>query len=338
MGKTNKILALCGLLLGILLLASMSPVSASEMSLIVDINYFGNYESSTSLHTPDMTDFVYLGDSNSPFGQTHVEIPLILNGIFQIDTASDFKYSNVPGLNIFRGRDENGTFVYISAAGFNDNLSREQIMADFEFESTEILSAENGLVERSGVRPFDGQGDGECFINMTDPSQSKPNKDEYTFNAGETTGNICSTTSSGEDRVKVYFFTNFTEYECSDGIDNDGDELGDYADPGCHTDNNASNPSTYDPMDDDEKDDEDCKRTKKKNRNTEESVIISTGFNDERRITQTITTTNQSQNELLTLTSIKSSENTNYGLALILLLIGTIILFILVLIAYFLKR
>ena len=29
--------------------------------------------------------------------------------------------------------------------------------------------------------------------------------DEYTFNAGETTGNICSMTSSGEDRVKVYY-------------------------------------------------------------------------------------------------------------------------------------
>jgi hypothetical protein len=337
MRKTSKIIALFGLLLGLLLLANMTLVSATEMSLIVDVNYFGNYESSTSLHTPDMSDFVYVGDSNSPFGQTHVEIPLILNGILQTDTASNFKYSLVPGLNIFRGKDENGTFVYISAAGFNDNFSREQIMAEFEFEGTEILSSHNGLVERSGARPFDGQGDGECYINMTDPSQAKANKDEYTFNAGETTGNICSTTSTGEDRVKVYFFTNFTDYECSDGIDNDGDGLGDYADPGCHTDTNASNPSTYDPLDDDEKDDEDCERTKKKKRNTEESIMLSTGFETYNKPTE-MKTINQSQNELLTLTSIKSQEKTNYGLALILLLIGALFLFILVLIAYFLKR
>jgi len=40
--------------------------------------------------------------------------------------------------------------------------------------------------------------------------------------------------------------------QCSDGIDNDGDELVDENDPACHTDGDPDNPDTYDPSDDDE--------------------------------------------------------------------------------------
>jgi hypothetical protein len=40
--------------------------------------------------------------------------------------------------------------------------------------------------------------------------------------------------------------------ECSDGIDNDGDNLIDEADPGCHSDGNANNPSSYNPNDNSE--------------------------------------------------------------------------------------
>ncbi|HWA32372.1 MAG TPA: peptidoglycan-binding protein [Candidatus Paceibacterota bacterium] len=40
--------------------------------------------------------------------------------------------------------------------------------------------------------------------------------------------------------------------ECSDSIDNDGDNLIDSADPGCHTDGNVNNPNSYNPNDNDE--------------------------------------------------------------------------------------
>src|SRR3989338_3412537 len=39
---------------------------------------------------------------------------------------------------------------------------------------------------------------------------------------------------------------------CADGMDNDGDGLVDSADPGCHTDGNASNGGSYDPTDNSE--------------------------------------------------------------------------------------
>lgn len=44
--------------------------------------------------------------------------------------------------------------------------------------------------------------------------------------------------------------------QCADGVDNDDpeDELADAADPGCHTDGDASNPDSYDPTDDSELD------------------------------------------------------------------------------------
>ena len=41
---------------------------------------------------------------------------------------------------------------------------------------------------------------------------------------------------------------------CSDGIDNDEDQLIDTLDPGCHTDGNPDNPESYDPNDNDETD------------------------------------------------------------------------------------
>ena len=43
-----------------------------------------------------------------------------------------------------------------------------------------------------------------------------------------------------------------TPPQCSDGADNDGDAVIDAADPGCHTDGDATNASTYDPNDDNE--------------------------------------------------------------------------------------
>ncbi|MEK7176833.1 MAG: peptidoglycan-binding protein [Patescibacteria group bacterium] len=42
--------------------------------------------------------------------------------------------------------------------------------------------------------------------------------------------------------------------QCSDDDDNDGDQATDSEDPGCHTDSDASNSSSYDPNDDDESD------------------------------------------------------------------------------------
>lgn len=42
-------------------------------------------------------------------------------------------------------------------------------------------------------------------------------------------------------------------YQCNDTTDNDSDGLIDTNDPGCHSDGNASNVSSYDPTDDDEK-------------------------------------------------------------------------------------
>ena len=41
-------------------------------------------------------------------------------------------------------------------------------------------------------------------------------------------------------------------YQCSDGIDNDQDDLIDEKDPGCHFDNDVSNSGSYDPEDNDE--------------------------------------------------------------------------------------
>jgi hypothetical protein len=45
--------------------------------------------------------------------------------------------------------------------------------------------------------------------------------------------------------------------QCVDGVDNDGDDLVDTNDPGCHTDGNADNAASYDPTDNDESNSDD---------------------------------------------------------------------------------
>lgn len=52
--------------------------------------------------------------------------------------------------------------------------------------------------------------------------------------------------------VLLNTFTTPTAPQCSDQADNDGDQLVDSADPGCHTDGNPDNPGSYDPNDDSE--------------------------------------------------------------------------------------
>ncbi len=51
---------------------------------------------------------------------------------------------------------------------------------------------------------------------------------------------------------------NFQLPECSDTVDNDGDGVIDDADPGCHTDGDATNPDSYDPQDDSEQEAPQC--------------------------------------------------------------------------------
>jgi hypothetical protein len=241
--KTLSGIGLVLVMLSSLMMVSIVSAESCESFLNVDVTFFGNYTSPTAFHDADMSDFIYVGNSSSPFGQTTVNIPLGLNGIQHSDVVSGYRYSLVPGLHILRDSDDEGTFVYISAAGFNDNLSREAIKADFEFENAEILSTYNGL-SPSGKRPFERQGDGECGIDEGNISDIGPGRDEYSFDIGGTDGNICSTTSSGEDRVKVYYEDLCPILpECSDEWDNDGDGLIDADDLGCWED--PSDPGSY---------------------------------------------------------------------------------------------
>jgi len=66
--------------------------------------------------------------------------------------------------------------------------------------------------------------------------------------------------SEGKDQLAIldFLLQNVDKIEpkpaCSDGVDNDDDSILDAQDPGCHTDNDASNANSYDPNDDDETD------------------------------------------------------------------------------------
>ena len=61
-----------------------------------------------------------------------------------------------------------------------------------------------------------------------------------------------ATTASSEAITTAPPKAETSKPQCSDGMDNDGDGVIDAADPGCHTDGNASNSASYNPNDNDE--------------------------------------------------------------------------------------
>ena len=76
-----------------------------------------------------------------------------------------------------------------------------------------------------------------------------------TSTLGEYTVTYNATDGDGADAVEVTRTVNVVEEivtECSDQIDNDGDEGADTDDAGCHTDGDPTNPESYDPSDDSE--------------------------------------------------------------------------------------
>lgn len=69
---------------------------------------------------------------------------------------------------------------------------------------------------------------------------------------------VVTVLSAADDLVQVRLAhaevsgVNCAGVQCADGVDNDGDNVADEADPGCHTDGDANNPDSFDPTDNSE--------------------------------------------------------------------------------------
>lgn len=113
-------------------------------------------------------------------------------------------------------------------------------------------SEAGGSPQCSDATDNDGDGlvdaaDPGCHSDgdASNPASYRPNDDDES-NGGANGGN------GGEGGTKGGSAE--SERQCSDGADNDGDGLVDAADPGCHSDGDASNPASYRPNDDSELD------------------------------------------------------------------------------------
>jgi hypothetical protein len=171
-----------------------------EAQLEIEVTHASNYDSPNPnpSFTPDMSDSVFVGDGG-PVGTGFVNIFLTTNegadAITDTDTNGD-----VPGLHVERGENHIGKYVEISAYGKNDAASREAITANINFINAEIDSAVN-----KGGDPYEGQGNSICGVDLADPSLSNPAQDEFSFDIGGTTGEICSITNAGTDAVRIYY-------------------------------------------------------------------------------------------------------------------------------------
>jgi hypothetical protein len=133
-------------------------------------------------------------------------------------------------------------------------------------ESTATAPAANTSGSESPPQCSDGvDNDGDGLIDAADPgchsdgnannpaSYVPSDNDESNGTTGSSTSPSKSNGNNNGAGVKGSNGSgNNGKPQCSDGIDNDGDNLVDEADPGCHTDGNAHNPSSYNPNDDSE--------------------------------------------------------------------------------------
>jgi hypothetical protein len=134
-------------------------------------------------------------------------------------------------------------------------------------ESTATAPAATTSGSETGPQCSDGvDNDGDGLIDAADPGchsdGNANNPASYVpSDNDESNGTIGSSTSpskssGGNDNGNGVKGSNGSgnnrKPQCSDGIDNDGDNLVDEADPGCHTDGNANNRSSYNPNDDSE--------------------------------------------------------------------------------------
>jgi hypothetical protein len=101
--------------------------------------------------------------------------------------------------------------------------------------------------------PLICNGDDANAGQGSDPYGVRDALDAFVLATG-TTAAAKATTAGSESTATAPAATSGSETppQCSDGVDNDGDGLIDAADPGCHSDNNANNPSSYVPSDNDE--------------------------------------------------------------------------------------
>jgi hypothetical protein len=175
-------------------------------------------------------------------------LPLICNG----DDANAGQGSNPYGV-----RDALDAFVLASGTTAAAKLTTAG--------SESTATAPAAAAPETPPQCSDGvDNDGDGLIDAADPgchsdgNASNPASYEPTDNdeSNGATGVVTSpskTTNNGGGGVKGSTGSGGTaKPECSDGIDNDGDNLIDETDPGCHTDGNANNPSSYNPNDDSE--------------------------------------------------------------------------------------
>ncbi len=197
-----------------------------ESHLEINIDYFANYDPpEATSKLSDMSDYVYVGSDISPFGQTTVTIPLTTANrtVTIIDPSGSSMQDDVPGLHIKRGEDTGGSFVEISAYGFNYSNSRESIKGTIEFINALTSQVENG--SGGGYEsPFGNQ----CGITEGDPKNDQPGNDEYEIIVDGYAGIFCSITNVHRDRVKIYYQSaEECGVECGDSNLDQGEECDD---------------------------------------------------------------------------------------------------------------
>jgi LPXTG-motif cell wall-anchored protein len=193
--------------------------------LQVNVTYAANHTFGSS-STANMSDSVFVGNSPNSVGTGSVTIDLTdgdNNDNYIIDTASD---GNIPGVHVQRGVDSDGAYIEITGYGKNHSKSREAFKANVEFLNADILSVVNG-----SSYPFEKPNDGVCGIDEDKTVNThQPGNDQYKFAIGGSTGSVCSVTSNGIDRMRVYYEL-VESYDCElpggddeDGDDEDGDD------------------------------------------------------------------------------------------------------------------
>ncbi|MBX4212170.1 hypothetical protein KW787_01795 [Candidatus Pacearchaeota archaeon] len=185
------------------LIFSTSGVLAANRAakITIEVTYFDNYQPIRSLDPSDVSDKIFVGNSEAYVGKGIVTIPLTTSsGVPLADPNSD---TDVPGLHVERGRDSTGQYVEFTSFGMHIiEEQRESIKFKIKLIDATIDEAVNG----PSTKTYENAQDGTCGITEGGGAiDDDSDNDEYSVVEGGTTGTFCSVVSGKIDQVRIYY-------------------------------------------------------------------------------------------------------------------------------------
>jgi len=189
-----------------------------DLYVLIDVNYFANYDHPDATAKANMSDKVFVGTEKKPRGSgKQILIKLTEGGVPILDPSfnGDFSYHDVPGIHLVRGVDGYGrSYVDFVTYGFlGSTESRESVKFTAWFLGPTVTSSILKLDHHNGepgTGRYENYENGICGIKRNSKRNAEfdnPVEDQFKFIGSRYISKVkfCSITANKLDRMRVFY-------------------------------------------------------------------------------------------------------------------------------------